>query len=142
ACGGHRRNFQAKPTRRLYIFRWPLLFASRSPAIPQMIGFRYDTGTTPRTLMEQSARILVTGGSGMVGRALLKRLRQDGYGPILAPSSKQLDLRDQADTHRFFAEHPTDYVFHLAGHIGGIGASVAPPVELLYETVMTLMTDR
>jgi GDP-L-fucose synthase len=86
--------------------------------------------------MEKTSHILVTGGSGMVGRALLARLRADGYASVLAPSSKQLDLRDQAATQRYFAEHRIDYVFHLAGHIGGIGASVSYPVEFLYENLM------
>jgi GDP-L-fucose synthase len=86
--------------------------------------------------MDKTAHILVTGGSGMVGRALLARLRSDGYTSVLAPSSKQLDLRDQAATQRFFAERRVDYVFHLAGHIGGIGASVTYPVEFLYENLM------
>jgi GDP-L-fucose synthase len=86
--------------------------------------------------MEKTARILVTGGSGMVGRALVSRLRRDGCERVLAPSSKQLDLRDQAATRQFFADNPVDYVFHLAGHIGGIGASVTYPVEFLYENLM------
>jgi len=86
--------------------------------------------------MEKSSHILVTGGSGMVGRALLARLRADGYASVVAPSSKQLDLRDQVATQRYFAEHRIDYVFHLAGHIGGIGASVSYPVEFLYENLM------
>jgi len=86
--------------------------------------------------MEKTSHILVTGGSGMVGRALLARLRADGYAAVMAPSSKQLDLRDQVATQRYFAEHRIDYVFHLAGHIGGIGASVSYPVEFLYENLM------
>lgn len=86
--------------------------------------------------MQKTATILVTGGSGMVGRALLARLRGDGFSSVLAPSSKQLDLRDQGATQRYFADHPIEYVFHLAGHIGGIGASVAYPVEFLYENLM------
>lgn len=89
--------------------------------------------------MEKSSRIFVSGGGGMVGRALIHRLRQDGYASILAPSSKQLDMRDQAAVTRFFAEQPIDQVFHLAGHIGGIGASVSYPVEFLYENVMIAM---
>ncbi len=89
--------------------------------------------------MEKTARVLVTGGSGRVGRALVQRLRRDGYGRILAPSSKQLDARDQAAVQRFFADNPVDYVFHLAGHIGGIGASVTYPVEFLYENLMMAM---
>jgi GDP-L-fucose synthase len=89
--------------------------------------------------MEKAARILVTGGSGMVGRALIGRLRRESYERISAPSSAALDLRDQAATHRFFADNPVDFVFHLAGHIGGIGASVTYPVEFLYENLMIAM---
>ena len=58
--------------------------------------------------MEKTARVLVTGGSGMVGRALVKRLRRDGYERILAPSSQELDLRNQAATHQFFTRNPVD----------------------------------
>ena len=61
----------------------------------------------------------------MVGRALIERLRREGYQTIVAPSSAELDLRDQAAVHRFFADNRFDRVFHLAGHIGGIGASAA-----------------
>jgi GDP-L-fucose synthase len=89
--------------------------------------------------MEKTARILVTGGSGMVGRALVGRLRREGHERISAPSSRELDLRDQAATHRFLADNPVDLVFHLAGHIGGIGASVTYPVEFLYENLMIAM---
>src|ERR1700716_472065 len=89
--------------------------------------------------MEKTARVLVTGGSGMVGQALLQRLRRDGYTSILAPSSKPLDLRNQTAAHQFFTESPVDIVFHLAGHIGGIGASVTYPVEFLYENLMIAM---
>lgn len=89
--------------------------------------------------MDKNARILVTGGSGMVGQALISRLRRDGYASILAPSSKQLDCRDQAAVRGFFSENPIDCVFHLAGHIGGIGASVTYPVEFLYENLMIAM---
>jgi GDP-L-fucose synthase len=86
--------------------------------------------------MEKNAQILVTGGSGMVGRALLSRLQIDGYQSVIAPSSKELDLRDQAVTLKYFVDSRADYVFHLAGHIGGIGASVTYPVEFLYDNLM------
>jgi GDP-L-fucose synthase len=89
--------------------------------------------------MEKTARLLVTGGSGMVGRALIGRLRRGGYEHVLAPSSSELDLRDQTTVRRFFADHRVDLVFHLAGHIGGIGASVTYPVEFLYENLMIAM---
>jgi GDP-L-fucose synthase len=86
--------------------------------------------------MEKTASILVTGGSGMVGRALLARLRQDGFEQVSAPSSKQFDLRSEDAARRMFAERQADYVFHLAGHIGGIGASIADPVGFLYDNAL------
>lgn len=72
----------------------------------------------------------------MVGRALTSLLCREGYESVMAPSSADLDLRDQAATHRFFKMTPVDYMFHLAGHIGGIGASVTYPVEFLYENLL------
>jgi len=75
----------------------------------------------------------------MVGRALIRRLQRDGFGAILAPSSRQLDLRDQSAAGQYFGANPVEYVFHLAGHIGGIGASVTYPVEFLYENLMIAM---
>jgi GDP-L-fucose synthase len=89
--------------------------------------------------MDKSSQILLTGGSGMVGSALLRRLREDGYENVAAPTSKQFDLRDTSAVSRLFGEQKIDYVFHLAGHIGGIGASVTYPVEFLYENMMIAM---
>ena len=86
--------------------------------------------------MDKDAPILVTGGSGMVGRALVERLRHDGYTAVLAPSSKQLDLRDRGATLRYFSANRINYVFHLAARVGGIGANVALPFEFLHENLM------
>ena len=87
-------------------------------------------------MMESKAKILVTGASGMVGRSLVARLRSEGHINLLTPSSREVDMRDQAAVERYFASHKIDFVFHLAGHIGGIGASVTYPVEFLYENMM------
>ena len=86
--------------------------------------------------MNSQSSILITGASGMVGRSLVTRLRRDGYANLLTPPSREVDLRDQAAVDRFFSANKVDYVFHLAGHIGGIGASVTYPVEFLYENMM------
>lgn len=86
--------------------------------------------------MDAQSQILITGASGMVGRSLVSRLRDEGYRNLLTPPSREIDLRDQSAIDRYFAAHKVDYVFHLAGHIGGIGASVAYPVEFLYENMM------
>jgi GDP-L-fucose synthase len=86
--------------------------------------------------MNNRSSILITGASGMVGRSLVTRLRGDGYTNLLTPASRHVDLRDQSAVEQFFSENKVDYVFHLAGHIGGIGASVTYPVEFLYENMM------
>jgi GDP-L-fucose synthase len=86
--------------------------------------------------MNSQSQILITGASGMVGRALVVRMRLNGYVNLLTPPSSELDLRDQAAVDRFFGDHNVEFVFHLAGHIGGIGASVTFPVEFLYENMM------
>ncbi len=86
--------------------------------------------------MHNQSQILITGASGMVGRSLVARLRRDGYLNLLTPPSRELDLRDQAAIDAYFVKRKIDCVFHLAGHIGGIGASVNYPVEFLYENMM------
>jgi GDP-L-fucose synthase len=86
--------------------------------------------------MNNQASILITGASGMVGRSLVARLRRDGYTNLLTPPSRQVDLRDQPAVDQYFSGNKVDSVFHLAGHIGGIGASVTYPVEFLYENMM------
>jgi GDP-L-fucose synthase len=86
--------------------------------------------------MKSQSSILITGASGMVGRALVARLRREGFVNLLAPPSREVDMRDQAAVERYFAGHKIEFVFHLAGHIGGIGASVTYPVEFLYENMM------
>ena len=80
--------------------------------------------------------ILITGASGMVGRSLVKLLRSQGYEKILSPTSKELDLRAQTDTFKYIQEQRPKFIFHLAGHIGGIKASITRPVEFMYENII------
>jgi GDP-L-fucose synthase len=86
--------------------------------------------------MEKKAPILVTGGGGMVGRALRQRLQREGYENVAAPSSRQFDLRSAVAADQLFAGQHFDYVFHLAGRVGGIGAIEASPVEFLYQNAL------
>jgi GDP-L-fucose synthase len=89
--------------------------------------------------MEKTSRILVTGASGMVGKSLVKRLREEGFENLLLPGSQELDNRDQAGVRSYFKECRPEYVFHLAGHIGGIKASITRPVEFMYENLVMAM---
>jgi GDP-L-fucose synthase len=81
--------------------------------------------------MDRTSRILVTGAGGMVGGALVRRLRGDGFTRVFAPGRADLDLRDEAEVAAFFAEHKPEFVFMIAARVGGIGANIAAPVEFL-----------
>jgi GDP-L-fucose synthase len=82
--------------------------------------------------MERDAKILITGASGMIGSALLKRLSA-AYTQLLYPSHAELDLRHQQQVQAYFAEQKPDYVFHLAAIVGGIHANRTYPAKFIYD---------
>ena len=79
--------------------------------------------------MERDARIFVAGHRGLVGSAVLRRLRQGGYGNLLLASRQELDLRNQAAVEAWFRARCPDYVFLVAGTVGGIQANATRPAE-------------
>jgi GDP-L-fucose synthase len=90
-------------------------------------------------------RVLVTGGGGFLGRAVVAALRSRGVAEIVAPRRREYDLRDGAAIHRLLAQtsvsrngqtNPVDLVLHLAAHVGGIGANRAHPAEFFYDNLM------
>jgi GDP-L-fucose synthase len=87
--------------------------------------------------MNSSDTILITGASGMIGSALFRILREEGYTRLLVPSHAELDLRDAGRTEAYFAQHKPDRVFHLAARVGGIHANNTYPAQFIYDnTVM------
>jgi len=78
------------------------------------------------------ARVLVTGGGGFLGRALLARLREARCATLVAPPRADYDLRREADVARLFAEHRPEVVFHLAAEVGGIAFNLANPGRTFY----------
>jgi GDP-L-fucose synthase len=79
--------------------------------------------------------ILVTGARGMVGSALLRRLRAAGHTRLLAPTRAELDLLDQAAVRRYLAEHRPDYLFIAAAKVGGIQANNEYRAEFLFQNL-------
>jgi len=73
--------------------------------------------------MEQAAKIYVAGHNGLVGSALVRTLKQNGYQNIIDRSSAELDLRDQKAVNRFFEINQPEYVFLAAAKVGGIWAN-------------------
>ncbi len=86
--------------------------------------------------MEKNAKIYVAGHRGMVGSAILRLLRAEGYGRLLTKTRSELDLCSQAEVERFFASERPDYVFLAAAKVGGIKANSTHMAEFLYENLM------
>src|SRR4029450_7728497 len=86
--------------------------------------------------MERSARIFVAGHRGLVGSAIVRGLRQKGFDQLLLATREQLDLRDQAAVNYWFRANRPDYVFLVAGTVGGILANSTRPAEFLYDNMM------
>ena len=86
--------------------------------------------------MEQDARIYVAGHRGLVGSAIVRALKAQGYGNIITRTSGELDLKDQAAVRAFYAAEAPEYVFVAAARVGGILANDTYPAEFLYDNLM------
>ena len=84
----------------------------------------------------RSARIYVAGHRGLVGSAILRRLRAEGFDNLLTATRDQLDLRDQAAVNYWFRANRPEYVFLVAGTVGGILANSTRPAEFIYDNLM------
>ena len=82
--------------------------------------------------MEKSAKIYVAGHRGMVGSAILRRLRKDGYNNIITRTHTELDLTRQDDVEHFFTREKPEYVFLAAAKVGGIAANNDAPADFMY----------
>ncbi len=85
--------------------------------------------------MHKDARIFVAGHRGLVGSALMRGLQAGGWQSLLTRSSSELDLRDRAQTDRFFAENSPEFVFLAAAKVGGIIANHRYPVDFLSDNL-------
>ena len=85
--------------------------------------------------MKKNAQIFVAGAGGMVGSALVRRLRSGGYRHLLTPGRMELDLTDQAAVAAFFRQEKPAYVFLAAAKVGGIHANNTYPAEFIRENL-------
>lgn len=85
--------------------------------------------------MKLDSRVYVAGHRGLVGSALVRRLRADGHENLVLRSSDELDLRVAADVDRFFREQRPEYVILAAARVGGIAANIAAPVAFLLDNL-------
>jgi GDP-L-fucose synthase len=85
--------------------------------------------------LDTSARIFVTGHRGMVGSALVRRLRAGGYDNLLLRTRAELDLLDQHAVHEMLEREKPDYVFIAAAKVGGIQANNQLRADFIYQNL-------
>ena len=81
-------------------------------------------------------KVLVTGGTGFLGKAVCSELISSGYSKVISVGSKDFDLRSQASVEDMLSQHRPDCVIHLAATVGGIGANKENPGKFMYENLI------
>lgn len=87
-------------------------------------------------VIEKDARIYVAGHRGLVGSAIVRSLTDAGFSNILTANRDEVDLRNQQQVDAWFAKNKPEYVFLVAGTVGGIWANSQRPGEFLYDNMM------
>ncbi len=88
------------------------------------------------TTMNKKAKIYIAGHCGLVGAAILRRLKSEGYQNLLTITHAELDLKDQAAVHAFFKKERPEFVFLAAARVGGIYANDTYPADFIYDNLM------
>jgi GDP-L-fucose synthase len=90
---------------------------------------------TSEILLDKSSRIYVAGHRGLVGSAIWRRLRSDGFDNLIGASSSELDLRDRDSVFGFLRSQRPDVVIDAAARVGGIHANDTFPAEFLSDNL-------
>lgn len=91
---------------------------------------------TPDPNFWRSRKVLITGGRGFLGQAVVEQARQRDAGELIVPSSGDFDLTNRDAVTQMFAQHSPDIVIHLAARVGGIGANMERPADLYLENLL------
>lgn len=90
-------------------------------------------------MMNKDSKIYVAGHKGMVGSAILRELKRQGYTNIITATHKELDLTRQNQVEEFFASQKPEYVFLAAAKVGGILANQEAPADFMYDNMVLEM---
>jgi len=85
--------------------------------------------------LDKAAKVYVAGHRGLVGSAITRRLRRDGYRNLVSRTSAELDLRDQAATYELFDRERPKVVILAAAKVGGILANEAHPADFIADNL-------
>jgi len=83
-----------------------------------------------------SRSVCVTGGSGFLGKVIVRKLQERGTRDIFIPTMDRYDLTRLEDVNRMLADAQPDLIIHLAAQVGGIGANREHPAEFFYNNLM------
>ena len=86
--------------------------------------------------MQKNSKIYIAGHTGMVGSAILRKLKKEGYTNIITTPSEKLDLRHQLSVRNFFEKENPKYVILAAAKVGGIYANNKYKAEFIYDNLM------
>ncbi len=87
------------------------------------------------TILEKTSKIYIAGHRGMVGSAIYRKLKKEGFTQLITRTSSELDLRDQQAVKAFFEQEKPEYVFLAAAKVGGIVANNTYRADFLYENL-------
>lgn len=90
-------------------------------------------------MMEKNAKIYVAGHLGMVGSAIVRELKRQGYENIIVRTHAELNLCRQGEVEKFFEEERPEYVFLAAARVGGIEANNSAPADFMYDNMVLEM---
>jgi len=85
--------------------------------------------------MEKDSLIYIAGHTGLVGSAITRRLKAEGYHNLIYKTIEEFDLTRQADVEAYFAEHKPEYVFLAAARVGGIHANNTYPADFIRDNL-------
>src|SRR4051812_6269709 len=86
--------------------------------------------------MEMNSRVFVAGHRGLVGSAIVRHLETRGFTNLQTATRDQLDLRDQAAVNYWFKANRPEYVYLVAGTVGGIFANSTRPGGFIYDNML------
>src|SRR5664279_883329 len=89
--------------------------------------------------MHPTSKIFIAGHNGLVGSALVRKLREKGFVNLLLKSRNELDLTNQHAVEVFFANEKPEYVFLAAAKVGGIHANSTYPAEFIFSNLQVQM---
>ena len=93
--------------------------------------------------MDPKSKIFIAGARGLVGTAVVRRLRAEGFLDLLVPNREQLNLTNQSALNNYFETEKPEFVFLVAGMVGGIHANSTYPADFIRENLLiqTLVID-